>query len=246
MASGIYSIRNKANGKLYVGSTVDFASRWANHRCQLRKGNHDNSYLQRAWVKYGEDAFEFAVLVECPEGDLAVTEARFIHETHAGTREHGYNLDTFIQGRRAVSPETRAKLSAACKGRKLSDETKAKLSAAKMGRKHSLEARAAMSLAQTGRKHSEETLQKFREHRHTDETRAKIAAAHTGLPMTDDAKEKLRQANLGRTASAETKEKLRAAFTGRYVSDETKVRMREAWVLRKAKRTPALGPVPTC
>lgn len=237
MASGIYSIRNTVNGKVYIGSTVDFASRWANHRCQLRKGGHDNSYLQRAWAKYGEEAFEFTVLVECPEDELAVAEARFIQETHAGTRDHGYNLDTFIQGRKTVSPETRAKLSVALKGRQVSAETRAKISAAKMGKRPSPEARAAMSLAQTGRKHSDETLLKFREHRHTDETRAKIAAAHTGLPMTDEAKEKLRQANLGRTASTETREKLRVAFTGRYVSDETRAKMRDAWVRRKNRAT---------
>ena len=235
MASGIYSIRNKANGKLYVGSTVDFASRWANHRCQLRKGSHDNSYLQRAWVKYGEDAFEFAVLVECPEGGLAVAEARFIQETRAATREHGYNLDTFIQDRRVVSPETRAKISAACKGRKLSDETRAKISAAKMGKKHSPEARAAMSLAQTGRKHSEETLQKFRTRIQTDETKAKIAAAHTGLPKSPGHRENLRLAHLGKTLSDETKEKLRVALTGRTVSEATRAKMREARARQRAR-----------
>ena len=235
MASGIYSIRNKANGKLYVGSTVDFASRWANHRCQLRKGDHDNSYLQRAWVKYGEDAFEFAVLMECPEGDLAVAEARFIQESRAGTREHGYNLDTIIQGRRVVSPETRAKISAACKGRKLSDETRAKISAAKMGKKHSPEARAAMSLAQTGRKHSEETLQKFRTRIQTDETKAKIAAAHTGLPKSPGHRENLRLAHLGKTLSDETKEKLRVALTGRTVSEATRAKMREARARQRAR-----------
>lgn len=235
MASGIYSIQNKTNGKLYVGSTVDFASRWANHRCQLRKGSHDNSYLQRAWVKYGEDAFEFAVLVECPEGGLAVAEARFIQETRAATREHGYNLDTFIQDRRVVSPETRAKISAACKGKKFSDETRAKISAAKMGKKHSPEARAAMSLAQTGRKHSEETLQKFRTRIQTDETKAKISAAHTGLPKSPGHRENLRLAHLGKTLSDETKEKLRVALTGRTVSEATRAKMREARARQRAR-----------
>ncbi len=235
MASGIYSIRNKTNGKLYVGSTVDFASRWANHRCQLRKGNHDNSYLQRAWVKYGEDVFEFTVLLECPEGDLTVAEARFIQETRAGIREHGYNLDTFIQDRRVVSPETRAKISAACKGKKFSDETRAKISAAKMGKKHSPEARAAMSFAQTGRKHSEETLQKFRNRIQTDETRAKIAAAHTGLPKSPEHRENLRLAHLGKALSDETKEKLRVALTGRTVSEATRAKMREARARQRAR-----------
>lgn len=235
MASGIYSIRNKANGKLYVGSTVDFASRWASHRCQLRKGTHDNSYLQRAWVKYGEDAFEFAVLMECPEEDLTVVEERLIQETRAGTREHGYNLDTFIQGRKEASPETRAKISAALKGRKLSEETKAKISVSNTGKSPGVEARAAMSLAQTGRKHSEETLQKFRTRVQTDETKAKIAAAHTGRPKSPEHRENLRQAHLGKILSEETKEKLRVVMTGRTVSETTREKMREARARQRTK-----------
>lgn len=46
------------------------------------------------------------------------------------------------------SPETRAKMSESKKGRKLSPETRAKISAARLGTKRSLEARANMSAAQ--------------------------------------------------------------------------------------------------
>lgn len=34
MASGIYQIRNLLDGKLYIGSAVDLAARWARKREQ--------------------------------------------------------------------------------------------------------------------------------------------------------------------------------------------------------------------
>jgi group I intron endonuclease len=61
--SGIYAIRNKQNGKLYIGSTGrTFRIRWKEHRSKLRAGTHWNTPLQAAWNKYGEDGFAFEVL----------------------------------------------------------------------------------------------------------------------------------------------------------------------------------------
>lgn len=62
MASGIYEIRNVKNGRVYIGSTIDFDQRWAQHRQDLSKGIHHSVKLQRAWKKYGAEAFKFAIL----------------------------------------------------------------------------------------------------------------------------------------------------------------------------------------
>lgn len=60
--SGIYVIRNKVNGSIYVGQTKQrFVKRFFLHQWKLRNGTHDNKHLQRAFNKYGEDAFEFEV-----------------------------------------------------------------------------------------------------------------------------------------------------------------------------------------
>lgn len=60
--SGIYVIRNKLDGSIYVGQTKQrFVKRFFLHRWKLRNGTHDNKHLQRAYDKYGEEAFEFEV-----------------------------------------------------------------------------------------------------------------------------------------------------------------------------------------
>jgi group I intron endonuclease len=58
----VYRIRNKINGAYYVGSTSGPTRRFVRHRYELRSNFHHCVRLQRAWNKYGEDAFEFELL----------------------------------------------------------------------------------------------------------------------------------------------------------------------------------------
>jgi group I intron endonuclease len=58
--SGVYQILCVPTGKAYVGSAVNLAKRWQEHRWMLRRGQHHSQYLQRAWDKYGETAFAFS------------------------------------------------------------------------------------------------------------------------------------------------------------------------------------------
>ena len=67
MNMGIYQIKNIETGDKYIGSSVDILRRFHHHKYYLRKGNHVNPHLQRAWNKYGGDKFEFAPLVYCKE-----------------------------------------------------------------------------------------------------------------------------------------------------------------------------------
>mgnify|MGYP000886959842 CR=1 FL=1 len=62
---GVYQIVNKLNGHKYIGSSINIWTRWGRHLSDLRKNKHDNNYLQNAWNKYGEDNFEFGVLLFC-------------------------------------------------------------------------------------------------------------------------------------------------------------------------------------
>lgn len=70
MTCGIYAITNTVNGKRYVGQAMDIEKRWSYHRQDLSRGDHHSRYLQRAWNKYGADAFAFSVVLECYKVDL--------------------------------------------------------------------------------------------------------------------------------------------------------------------------------
>lgn len=59
---GIYMIINKINNKKYIGSATRLKERWRCHRSLLRRNKHFNSHLQNAWIKYGEENFEFKVI----------------------------------------------------------------------------------------------------------------------------------------------------------------------------------------
>jgi len=61
---GIYWIRNKIDGKYYIGSSIDIERRWNQHKQDLRADDHLNSHLQNAWNKYGEESFIFEVIKE--------------------------------------------------------------------------------------------------------------------------------------------------------------------------------------
>lgn len=97
-AQVIYKIINAVNNKFYVGSTVNTAKRFRNHKSRLQRGVHHCRHLQAAWNKYGEAAFLFVVVETIPEGQsLFEAENRWLHE-HVG-KPYCYNA-----GRSAEAP----------------------------------------------------------------------------------------------------------------------------------------------
>lgn len=91
--SGIYSITNLVNDKVYVGSAVDIKARWYSHKSELRRGVHPNSLLQRSWSKYGEEKFLFDVIEEViDKSKLLEREQYFIDSKYSYKREIGFNL----------------------------------------------------------------------------------------------------------------------------------------------------------
>lgn len=90
--SGIYWIRCRRNGKIYVGSTVDFRQRWDRHRRALRDRVHHNAPLQQAWNLYGAGNFEFKIREQVPEVDLLRVEQEWIDRTDCTHRKIGFNI----------------------------------------------------------------------------------------------------------------------------------------------------------
>lgn len=107
MKSGIYLIFNKKSGKAYIGQTIDLQRRKKDHIRALRKGEHHNRYLQRAFNKDGENAFSFIVLERCKKEDLDAQERHWIMHYQTMDSFIGYNLESGGNEGKEVSEKTR-------------------------------------------------------------------------------------------------------------------------------------------
>ena len=224
MNSGIYTITNLNDGKAYIGSTVDFKTRWGNHKNELRRGIHSNSYLQNAGSKYGEDVFEFGILEYVDNLDNLVKAEQFWMDIY---REEGKDLYNF--GLAADCP---------ARGRNLSKEhCYAIIKAHKgkpsgfTGKKHTEEARRRIGKSRegipstrVGYKHSEETKHKISEGIRNMSPKAKAERAH-----------KFSEAKKGRKLSDKHKRRIGEGNKGKKRSEETRRKMSESAKLRWAK-----------
>lgn len=109
----VYTATNKANGKVYVGITMQpLAARMAQHKC---RAGHGNRAFPNAIAKYGMDGFDWAVVQECatPE-DLHAAERDWIRRLNSlADGGHGYNRTLGGGGTAGFHPseETRARQS---------------------------------------------------------------------------------------------------------------------------------------
>lgn len=83
---GIYYIKNKINNKIYIGSSIKVKARWGCHKSALRKNKHHCIHLQRGWIKYGENNFEFLLIEQCnkdiAEKELIAKEQAYLDSHH--------------------------------------------------------------------------------------------------------------------------------------------------------------------
>lgn len=60
--SGIFQIKNTANGKILLGSSLNMEGPLNGHKFMLTIGRHTNEALQKDWNEYGADKFVFEIL----------------------------------------------------------------------------------------------------------------------------------------------------------------------------------------
>lgn len=161
---GVYLIRNTVNGAGYVGSSrKSIYERWLRHIKALRENRHDNQWLQRAWNKYGEAAFEIVVHEEVSDADKVLArEQHWIDWFLARDPEQCYNLSrkAYGGGPREWTPEQKRRFSERQMGHAVSQETREKLSKANSGRLLSEEHCKKLSESHKGFKPTKEAVRK--------------------------------------------------------------------------------------
>ncbi len=60
--AGVFQIKNTANGKILLGSSLNLEGPLNAHKFMLTIGSHRNEALQADWSKYGADRFVFEIL----------------------------------------------------------------------------------------------------------------------------------------------------------------------------------------
>ena len=165
----IYSIKNKLNGKEYIGQTrYPVEKRWGEHACAKRR----ITTIGYALRKHGVENFEFSVIETCDDDTLNDREIFWIAERKT-TAPQGYNQtsggSSFVpseETRKRISEGTKVGLS------KISDEAKERQreASARMGRKNK------------GRRLTDDNKAKLRE-LWTPEKREALGAPRRGVPL---------------------------------------------------------------
>jgi group I intron endonuclease len=232
--TGIYAIRRKSDGAVYIGQAKNCRVRFNGHKHKLRKNAHGNPRLQNAWNHYGSDAFEFVILESCVDTELTAREQAHIDNARASgvvVFNCGTAADCPNRGRvlKPLSDEHKRKIADALRGKTKSAIECEMIGKRSRGRKASPETRAKQRAAKLGRKQTPEHI-------------AKAANARVGRPhpVNADARSQLIARNKARVFTDETRNKMRAASLGRAHSETIKERCRQAaiayWAARKQER----------
>ena len=161
VASGIYRITCTANKMFYIGSAINLRDRHRCHFKDLRRNAHQNPKMQRAFNKYGENAFTFEILEIVLIPEMLTMREQHYFDTLKPFGKHGFNI---------------AHVAGSTQGRKHTLETRATMGKVNLGNKYWV-----------GRKHTPEAIEKIRQasasRTHTPEARAKMSATRKGRKL---------------------------------------------------------------
>ena len=102
--AGIYQVKNMANGKMLLGSSLNLEGPLNRHKFMLKIGSHTNKTLQADWNELGQNTFVFEVLEEVKmkedpnfnlQDELTLLEMIWLEKLQPV--ESGYNLNARIR-----------------------------------------------------------------------------------------------------------------------------------------------------
>jgi group I intron endonuclease len=177
MRKGIYIIKNKINNKVYVGQSKMLGKRYYGHLYRIKRSEHHNEILQRAFEKYGFDNFIYEVIEEVLDDKILNKREKYWIDFYGGINsDNVYNLKDPLLNE--YSDYVKNKLSKNNSGvnnpnygNKWTKEMKDKASNNKKGKTweemygeiKSIKMKEKASKSQSGRKHSEKTKEKIRQ-----------------------------------------------------------------------------------
>lgn len=227
--SGCYVIENKLNGHRYVGSSVNVPVRLAWHRRLLKHDKHHSRHLQRAWNKYGRDAFDFIFLMICDKSKLLHYEQKLIDAWNPE-----YNVCRFAGNTlgKKHTPEAKKKMSLSRIGKHPSEETRLRNSLSNKGRASWNKGK---SLSEEHKHKVGEASKRSWESKERRERGSEVVRGENnpfyGKKHSEEAIDKIRQSKIGRKIghfSQEHKDRISQALKGRVFSDEHRKHISEA------------------
>jgi hypothetical protein len=103
--AGVFQVKNLANGKVLLGSSLNLEGSLNKHRFMLKIGSHTNKALQNDWAEFGPEQFVFEILEEVQRKDdpnfnlkdeLALLEMIWLEKLQP-FGERGYNVNERIR-----------------------------------------------------------------------------------------------------------------------------------------------------
>jgi len=242
--SGVYEIWNVERQERYIGSSVNMQDRKYDHVRVLRQGKHHSVFLQRAWDKYGEEAFVFRILEKVPDRTLLVQREQYWIEL----KHPRYNMNPAATNRLGTKqsegtiaklreynlrPEVVAKKKAELTGHPVAPETIELIKEARAkqetteGMLRGLAIGWTLPADQRGSRQGQTN---------SEEQNRKIAEAHTGMKATPEAIKKMRLAKLDKKQDPESVTKRINASWGSKTEEEKAAIIAKRQATMAAKR----------
>lgn len=175
---GIYRITCVATGKIYIGSAVNLRKRRKEHFGSLQRNEHHNIKLQRAWNKYGPDAFAFDILEYVMFPVMLIPREQHWLDKVQPFDKNGFNI---------------LKVAGSSLGRVVSQSSREKSRATQLGRPST----------RVGWKPTPEQIEHHRRvmtgYKQTEEHKHNAAITRIGKKRSPETKDKMRQSALGHT-----------------------------------------------
>jgi len=181
----IYCIKNILTEKVYIGSAIDYKSRWRNHKNQLKNNFHHNIKLQNSWNLYGDNFFVFEILEYVEDKNILIEREQYYLNTILFASE---NDDRFDKLGYNILREAGNSM-----GYKHSAETILKLKGENnpmfgksvwIGRNHTEESKELISLSKKGKLIKSDNH--FYNKNHTDESKVKMSFSSKRLSGSDN------------------------------------------------------------